>query len=411
MSDLASWLQRNLSTLIQAASAELASDERLRATVEESIEAFYEALIRSTRTGSTGPLHAILIDWVEARSAPTDEELTALLPVLTTLKRVTWIQICDIAEPAEAVRLLQQVEELLTDAGNFLAALEAESVLSGLKRELGKAQMHIQRLDKSKSDFVSVAAHELKTPLTIIEGYNNMLRGSVNSDEHPEVTLMVDGIASGAGRLREIIEDMLDVSMIDNRLVNLRFQPVWLMRLVEMVEYDLREALQQRNIRLAIDQASLSNKPTYGDPERLVLVFQKVISNGIKYTPDGGTITISARELPGFTDVTIHDTGIGIAPENLTRIFDKFASLGDVATHSSGKIKFKGGGPGLGLAIAKGFIEAHGGSIWAESPGWDEKSLPGSMFHIMIPMRSAPPDDDLAVLYSPQPEIEGTNGV
>jgi signal transduction histidine kinase len=199
--------------------------------------------------------------------------------------------------------------------------------------------------------------------------------------------------------------------MIDNRLVALRFQPVWLMRLIEMVEYDLREALQQRNIRLVIDQASLSNKPTYGDPERLVLVFQKVISNGIKYTPDGGTITVSARDLPGFTDVTIHDTGIGIAPENLTRIFDKFASLGDVATHSSGKIKFKGGGPGLGLAIAKGFIEAHGGSIWAESQGWDEKNLPGSTFHIMIPMRSAPPDDDLAVLYSPQPEIEGTNGV
>jgi signal transduction histidine kinase len=406
MSKLAAWLRQHTSQLIQAASVELSSDERLRVSVEESIAAFYEALEHAARAQSTVPLHAILIDWVEARSAPTDEELTALLPVLATLKRVTWRQIYYLTEAEEAIELILESEELFTDASGYLASLEAEALLNDVKRELAKAQTHIERLDKSKSDFIAVAGHELKTPLTLIEGYTDMLRAELPEAQYPQAALILSGISSGAERLREIIEDMIDVSMIDTHLLNLHFQPVWLKRLLEITVEVLDEAIRQRNIRLVLRREFFQDTPTYGDPERLMQVFNKVISNAVKYTPDGGTITIAARDLPGFTDVMVADTGIGIAPENLTRIFDKFASMGDVALHSSSKVKFKGGGPGLGLAIAKGIIEAHGGSIWAESPGYDEQRLPGSLFHIMIPMRSAPPGDELAQLYHPQEEIE-----
>jgi len=89
--------------------------------------------------------------------------------------------------------------------------------------------------------------------------------------------------------------------------------------------------------------------------------------------------------LPGFIEITVTDTGIGISPENQAIIFEKFGQLGRVDLHSSGKIKFKGGGPGLGLPITRGIIEAHGGSIWAESQGYDEKKCPGSTFHILLP--------------------------
>ena len=406
MSKLPAWLKQHSFQLIQAASAELSSDEQLRASVEEFIAAFYEALEHSARVQSTVPLHAILIDWVESRSAPTDEELTALLPVLATLKRVTWRQIYYLTEALDAIELILELEELFTDASNYLATLEAEALLNDLKRELAKAETHIQRLDKNKSDFIAVAGHELKTPLTLIEGYTDMLRAELPEAQYPQPALILGGIVSGAVRLREIIEDMIDVSMIDTRLLNLHFQPVWIKRLLEISAESLDEAMRQRSIQLDIRRDDLRDSPTYGDAERLLQVFDKVISNAIKYTPDGGTITISARDLPGFTDVMVKDNGIGIAPENLTRIFDKFSSMGDVALHSSSKVKFKGGGPGLGLAIAKGIIEAHGGSIWAESEGYDEQHFPGSLFHIMIPMRSAPPDDDLAQLYRPPSEIE-----
>src|SRR5262249_45007223 len=151
-------------------------------------------------------------------------------------------------------------------------------------------------------------------------------------------------------RLREVIEDMIDVSLIENRLLDLHYQPMWLHLAIDQVCYDLSEAMQQRQITVFRGE-ELVNRMTFADAERLHQVFTKVLTNAIKYTPDGGSVSITGRDLPGFVDVQVADNGIGIAPENLPHIFEKFSSMGNVSTHSSGKIKFKGGGPGLGLAI------------------------------------------------------------
>jgi len=124
-----------------------------------------------------------------------------------------------------------------------------------------------------------------------------------------------------------------------------------------------------------------------------------VLTNAIKYTPDGGKIAISGRLLPGFIEVTFKDTGIGISVEDQRTIFEKFNQLGEVALHSSGKTKFMGGGPGLGLPITRGIIEAHGGTIWVESEGCDEETCPGSSFHILLPDRSEATDPKVAKLF------------
>jgi len=109
---------------------------------------------------------------------------------------------------------------------------------------------------------------------------------------------------------------------------------------------------------------------------------------------------VDGRKLPGFFEVTICDTGIGIAPDDSQVIFEKFVRLGNTSLHSSSKIKFKGGGPGLGLRIAKGILESHGGAIWVESHGYDEKLCPGSTFHLLIPMRTVSPDARMARLFA-----------
>ncbi|HVO41017.1 MAG TPA: HAMP domain-containing sensor histidine kinase, partial [Aggregatilineales bacterium] len=301
MDYLSAWLNEHMRTLVEAAAAELASEEQLRNTVGESITTFYEALSRSAERQNLMPLHAILIDWVEARSAPTEDEPSGLLPVLATLKRAAWRTICDVEEPARAIELLEELEQIFTDAANYLARLEATALIGDLQRELQKAQSRVEHLDKSKSDFIAVAAHELKTPLTIIEGYTNMLRADFKEQDHPRVALMLSSLAGGTTRLREIIEDMIDVSLIDMNSLNLHFQPVWINRLIDMVDFDLTDAIRQRQISLAIHRDEITTKPTFGDPERLHQVFYKVISNAVKYTPDGGTVTISGREMSGFT--------------------------------------------------------------------------------------------------------------
>ncbi len=401
MADLAQWLHVHSNQLIQAATAELSPDEALRATMQPTVASFYGALNYSAESSSYTLLHAVLINWVRSRSTLVESdhsETSGLLPIVASLKRVLWRTIRE-AAPSNALDLIMAADDLFNEADQYAARLENQALAAEGQRKLDALHETIQHLDKSKSDFIAVAAHELKTPLTLIEGYSNMLRAEFTETDHPRATLMVGGIAGGTARLREIVEDMIDVSLIDLKLLNLHYQPVWIHRMIDIVGFDLAEPMRQRNIKFTANRADLTDKPTYADSERLYQALHKVVSNAIKYTPDGGAITVSSRELPGFTDLQIRDSGIGIAPENLGRIFEKFSSMGDVALHSSGKIKFKGGGPGLGLAIAKGFLEAHGGSIWAESPGFDEKTMPGSTFHIMIPMRSAPPNDQMSVLF------------
>src|SRR5690606_6583745 len=116
--------------------------------------------------------------------------------------------------------------------------------------------------------------------------------------------------------------------------------------------------LKERDVELVVERDTIPRKPTYGDPERLLHVLQKIVYNAIKYTPDGGRVIITARELTGFADVMVIDNGIGIAANDLPHIFNMFSSLGDSSLHSSSKTKFRGGGPGLGLFISKGIIEA-----------------------------------------------------
>jgi signal transduction histidine kinase len=274
--------------------------------------------------------------------------------------------------------------------------------VSYVSNQLKQVQQTLERLDQSKSDFIAVAAHELKTPLTLIEGYTAMLRDASEMHQASALVLqLMEGINNGTSRLKTIIDDMIDVSLIDNNLLALNFQPVWINRLLSVLQNELQMSVQDRRQALDIHAFPGSNEMTYGDPERLLQVLRNVLSNAVKYTPDGGKVIVEGRKLPGFIEVIVRDTGIGIDPENQSVIFDKFTRLGNIALHSSGKTKFKGGGPGLGLHIARGIIEAHGGAIWVESAGYDEKNCPGSTFHILLPLRTDPPDDKMARLLAP----------
>jgi signal transduction histidine kinase len=204
---------------------------------------------------------------------------------------------------------------------------------------------------------------------------------------------------TGIGRLRTIVDDMLDVSMIDNDLLKLNFQPIQIEKILEAVKIETNENVIKRNQTLEVKSFEGDKQWIYIDPARITQALRNIINNAVKYTPDGGVITIDGRTLPGLIEVTITDTGIGISPEHQGEIFVKFGQLGRLELHSSGKTKFKGSGPGLGLPISRGILEAHGGSIWVESDGYDEIKCPGSTFHVLIPIRTESPETKMAKLF------------
>jgi signal transduction histidine kinase len=268
---------------------------------------------------------------------------------------------------------------------------QLELMVQQRTEELKKALATLERMDKNKTDFINVAAHELRTPLTIMKGYLGMLQANETVKAAPVLTQAMDGILKGTERLHEIINSMLDVARIDNQVLNLKPEAVALSSIIKRVQSDYSSYLAER--KQAMQLVELDHLPlVQGDALMLLKVFQNVVINAIKYTPDGGTITITGgrlldEKIGDCIEIKIQDTGIGIDPEQQEVIFEKFYSTGIVSLHSSGKSSFKGGGPGLGLAIARGIVLAHGGRIWVESPHCDEEGCPGSCFHILLPMQ------------------------
>ncbi len=257
--------------------------------------------------------------------------------------------------------------------------------------ELNSAYQTLEKLDRNKSDFIQVAAHELRTPLTVIKGYMGMIKSSAAVQNDSSLAQVMDGVIQGTNRLHQIVNSMLDVARLENQIISPHLESVTLGPILRLVCKDYVEDLQVRQITLELDPDINSAPPLLADSELLKKALDNVIVNAIKFTPDGGSIFINAHstQVDGrgeFCEIRIRDTGIGIDPENHTIVFEKLYQLGKVELHSSGHTKFKGGGPGLGLAIAAGIVKSHKGMIWVESPGYDEAKLPGSTFIIQIPV-------------------------
>ena len=294
--------------------------------------------------------------------------------------------------PQRTLRYWRMLDDILTYAIIESSQLASDMVRADLLEQLITLRTRQQAFEQSKSSFIAVAAHELKTPLTILEGYANMLR--LESEKGSRLHIYVDGLGNGFRRMHEVIGDMIDVSLIDLDSVELNYRELNLEKIVLLVADSVDRFFAERRVELVI-MPFYVQATTFGDEEKIAKALTKIVMNGLKYTPDYGQVTISAAfvrqdeatdELAGYLDIQISDTGIGIAPENLDLVFNNFTSLSDPSLHSSSKTKFKGGGPGLGLAIAKGIVEAHAGCVWAESPGCDEERCPGSTFHIEIPV-------------------------
>jgi signal transduction histidine kinase len=259
--------------------------------------------------------------------------------------------------------------------------------------DLLKTNKVLRQLDRNKLEFIQIAAHELRTPLTVLNGYIKVMRSFPETQTNPKLNEVSDGILKGAERIHAVVNMMLDLTRIGNETLDVACVPVLLRRIIDDLVRSFDRITTQRKIQLTVHYAE-GTPIILGDPALIDKALYQLIVNAIKYTPDGGKILITTR--PTLIDhntrgveIAVRDTGIGLDAEHHELIFEKFYQVGDVALHSSGQTTFKGGGPGLGLALVRGVAQAHGGKVWVESPGQDEVNFPGSTFYLLLPL--APP--------------------
>lgn len=281
----------------------------------------------------------------------------------------------------------EQSHHLQRHAQNLVERLEDNIT------ELERANKRLKELDRLKSDFIILVSHELRTPLTLISGYAHLLDEQIKQNESaPMPAEMVSGVADGLNlgvtRMREVVNEIISVARITSGALDLVLGPVKIQTLMGNVCSEMTEICQKRQLTLHV--GDLSKLPVIeADVKQLHAAFDNVIGNAIKYTPDGGEIYVVGRIVDDAIDIVIRDTGIGIPVDEQRRIFEQFYVLGAIEHHSTSKSAFQGGGLGLGLAIARGIVEAHNGRIWVESEKRDPESMPGSTFHILLPIHQS----------------------
>jgi signal transduction histidine kinase len=337
-----------------------------------------------------------------ARDWFTDLDMDVYVPIYA---KGEWIGLLALGPKRSGDRYFDEELVLLsTLADQTAVALENARLFDDLKarsaeverlnEDLAVANLELTRMGQAKSDFIDIASHELRTPLTQVRGYTDILSEMIESDSLSAKggVKLTEGLKKAAERMEEIINTMFDVAQIDTETLSLSLFPESLAAIMKNAVKPWAEALKERKLTLTVE--GLAGLPSISaDGKRLQQAFSHIIQNAIKFTPDGGQICITGRMLEWTLpqdqsiEIVVADTGIGIAPEELERIFEKFYRVGDALLHSTGKTKFKGAGPGLGLTIARGIVEAHGGRIWAESPGYDEETCPGGEFHIVLPVQ------------------------
>ncbi|MGH9804961.1 MAG: sensor histidine kinase [Candidatus Acidiferrales bacterium] len=233
-----------------------------------------------------------------------------------------------------------------------------------------------RELDQTKSEFISIASHELRTPMTSIKGSLDLLLGGFAGDVNEETRELLVIAHSGCERLIRLINDILDLSKIEAGKMQLRLQRMTLVDSVQRSVRTIKSYADSLNVKLEVEAAE-PLPDILGDKDRLDQVVTNLLGNAIKFSPPEGTVTVALAAVPEGVQCRVMDTGPGIPADQVVRIFDKFHQV-------AGPSKKKGG-TGLGLTIARALVVEHNGRIWAES-----QVGRGSHFNFIIP--AAPPE-------------------
>jgi len=351
-----------------------------RAEVVKEFDETHERKLRELESGDYFGEMAVLEQGPRTASVRTLEPTTVL-----EIDQEVFLSILG-RSPALSVRILVHMTTRLRDSDR-----QSITELRQTNEELNRALERLKRLDQTKTDFIMVAAHELRTPVAALTGYAQMIQGIEGARSDRQLDTLVDGIVTSTDRLHRIFNSILDLSRVMSKEgLDVSYSPISITVIFSGIRNEFERALERRDLTLTLK--GIEQLPFYsGDPDLLYKLFFHLVSNAIKYTPNGGEITVTGQktvseEIGLCLEVAVEDTGVGIATDDLDLIFEKFYRSGEVALHSSGETTFKGGGPGLGLAIARGIVVAHGGRIWAESPGYDEEGCPGSRFVVQLPL-------------------------
>jgi PAS domain S-box-containing protein len=234
------------------------------------------------------------------------------------------------------------------------------------------ARAEVEAASRAKDEFLSTVSHELRTPLSAMLGWVRLLRSGRLDQETSQRAL--EAIERSAKAQAQLIEDVLDVSRITTGRLRIEPRPMDLARSIEAAVESVRPAAEAKGIDIAT-YVDPSVDPVRGDPDRMQQIVWNLLSNAIRFTPSGGHVEVRLARIDPFVELTVRDTGVGIRPEFLPHVFERFRQADGTTTRTHG-------GLGLGLAIVRHLVEIHGGTVQVKSEGENR----GATFTVRIPV-------------------------
>jgi len=260
-----------------------------------------------------------------------------------------------LTKPLNLDEMIVRLQRVLEERQRFVK-------LRDFATQLEKANQELKRIDEMKSEFVSVASHELRTPLAAIKNAVQLIlqgkTGEINENQKNFLSMAERNIS----RLTNILNNLLDLSRIESGKIDLKIEELDPRTPIEFILSSLKPQADGKSIQLRIE-IHKELPAVYGDREKIEQILTNLVGNAIKFTPEGGEITVSARPSPQGKNklaISVRDSGIGISEDQFEKIFEKFHQV-------EGSLHRSVSGTGLGLAITKGLVEAHHGEIWVES--------------------------------------------
>ena len=272
----------------------------------------------------------------------------------------------------------KQVGEFQPEVINLLQTFATQSALAiqnaRLFREIEDKSRQIEAANRHKSEFLANMSHELRTPLNAIIGFSEVLQEKLFGELNEKQAEYTEDILTSGRHLLSLINEILDLSKVEAGRMELETAPFDLPLAIDNARTFVRERAAKHGIAVDVDVDERLGEYV-GDERKIKQILLNLLSNAVKFTPEGGRIGINARQVDGSVEISVSDTGIGIAAEDQPKIFEEFRQVGSDYSH---KVE----GTGLGLTLAKKFVELHGGRIWVESePGM------GSTFTFVLPLK------------------------
>jgi len=241
-------------------------------------------------------------------------------------------------------------------------------------------QKELRSLSDLKDEFLGIAAHDMRTPLTVIKGWCDLFSDNLLGELTSEQREAIAGIGQQAALMLDLINDLLDVAKIETGKVQLSLSRCNVKSIIDDYLHAQALVASKKNITL-VNNVPDDLEPVWLDPERVGQVLNNLLSNAFKFSPEGATVTVSAARNGNFIEVSVADTGVGIPPEDVDNLFKKFVQVSSKATRGEK-------GTGLGLAIVKKIVELHGGKVRVKS-----KMGEGSTFTFSLPIEKRKPSE------------------